>query len=280
MECPPPSNESDNLSSLAIEIAHAVHSCRFLTLPQVATLFQCDLRTTELILTRLVKAGYLAGVKRPVLDSGTPDTVYALAQRGSDLMASRLGIDRRLVRWRKYHNYVGLPFVEHRLAVNDVRIAFTLGAPMHGYRIEGWWYELAIKEDVDDPDEKAPPLVIRPDAYIRLLAGSRRLHLFLEVDMSTESHVRFGAKLRRYLAYRESRMFRLRFGGRSFRILTVAPTLTRARALRRVGEVQGGERMFWFAPLADIAAERIVEPVWELAGREGSKAGLFEAVSV
>jgi len=65
--------------------------------------------TTKLVFTRLVDAGYLAGVRRPVLDSNTPNTVYALAQRGADLIASRLGIDRGRVRWRKYHNYVGLP---------------------------------------------------------------------------------------------------------------------------------------------------------------------------
>jgi hypothetical protein len=258
-------------------MVHAVYSYRFLTLPQVATLFRRDLRTTKLILTRLVDAGYLAGVKRPVLDSDTPDTVYALNQRGANLMASRLGIDRARVRWRKYHNYVGLPYVEHRLAVNDVRIAFAVGAAMHGYRLEGWLYEFRIKEDIDDPDEKAPPLVIRPDAYFRLLAGPRRLHLFLEVDMGTESHVRFAAKIRRYLAYKESRMFRFHYGGRAFRVLIVAPTLTRLNALRRITEAEGGERMFWFAPLVDISPERIVEPIWELAGWEGRKAHLLEA---
>lgn len=213
-------------------------------------------------------AGYLAGVKRPVLDSETPDTVYALAQRGADLVATKLGVDCKLIRWRKYHNYVGLLFVEHRLAVNDVRIAFTVGAPMYGHRIEGWWYELAIKEDVDDPDDKAPPLVIRPDAYIRLLAGPRRLHLFLDVDMGTESHVRFAGKVRRYLAYKESGLFRVRFGGRSFRVLIVVPTVTRLRSPKRLAESQAGQRMFWFALLGGIAAERIGEPVSQLAGEE------------
>lgn len=242
----------------------------------MAALLQGGRRTTELILTRLVEAGYLAGVKRPVLDSDAPDTVYALAQRGSDLMASRLGVDRRLVRWRKYHNYVGLSFVEHRLAVNDVRIAFTAGAGRFGYAVEGWWYEFPIKEDIDDPDEKAPPLVLRPDAYTRLLVGPRRLRLFLEVDMGTESHIRFAAKIRRYLTYKESRLFRYRYGGRSFRVLIVAPTLTRARALRRVTEAEGGMTMFWFAFQEDITAERIVRPLWQMAGVDGVKAGLFD----
>jgi hypothetical protein len=270
------SPQHDNLSSVAVEIVHAVYSHRFLTLPQISTLFQRDPRTTELILSRLVKAGYLAGVKRPVLDSETSDTVYALDQRGANLVATRLGLDRGRVRWRKYHNYVGLPYVEHRLAVNDVRIAFTVSAGRLGYTIEGWWYEFLIKEDIDDPDEKAPPLVLRPDAYARLLVGPRRLHLFLEVDMGTESHTRFAAKIRRYLAYKESGMFRFRDGGRAFRVLVVAPTLTRAGALRRVTEADGGKRMFWFASQEDIATERIAAPVWEMATVMGAKVGLFD----
>lgn len=274
VESPPAGHRAGSISPLATQIIRAVYDCRFLTSPQVAKLFSRDGRASEAILKRLVDAGHLAGVRRPVLDAETPDTVYALAQRGADLIASRLGIDRRLVRWRKYHNYVGLPFVEHRLAVNDVRIAFTLGAQSLGYGIEEWRYELPVREDVDDPDEGVPPLVFRPDAYLRCLVTPRRLHFFLEVDMATESHRRFAAKIRRYLAYKESRMFRIRFRGRSFRVLVVGPTMTRVNALRRVTEAQGGQRMFWFASRKDVSAERIAKPVWCLAGVD-AKATVF-----
>jgi len=275
VQSPPASHQAGNVSPLSAQIVRAVHDYRFLTSPQVAELFSRDTRASELILKRLVDTGYLAGVRRPVLDVETPDTVYALAQRGADLIASRLGIDRRLVRWRKYHNYVGLPFVEHRLAVNDVRIALTLGTQSLGYGIEEWRYELPVREDVDDPDEGVPPLVFRPDAYLRCLMAPRRLHLFLEVDMGTETHGRFATKIRRYLAYKDSSIFRHRFGGRSFRVLVVGPTVTRVNALRRVTEAQGGQRMFWLAPLVDVTAEKIAEPVWQLAG-ESTKARLFE----
>ena len=218
---------------------------------------------------RLAEAGYLAGIRRPVLAEKTPDTVYALAQRGANLVASHTGIDRRVVRWRKYHNYVGLLYVEHRLAVNDFRMALTLGAERLGHRVELWQYEVPIKEDVDDPDEQAPPLVFRPDAYARCAVGPRRLHLFLEMDMGTESHERFAKKIRRYLAYRESGLFKFRFGGRSFRVLTAAPTGTRMKSLKRITESEGGQRMFWFSTMRDCSTRLIVEPVWELAGERG-----------
>lgn len=257
----------------AREAVHAVYSHRFLTAEQLNRLFG-EAANVHSTLSRLVEAGYLAGIKRPVLNRDTPDTVYALAQRGADLIASDLGTDRKLVRWKKYHNYVGLLFVEHRLAVNDVHIAFAVGARLHGYRLEEWRYEVPIREDIDDPDELSPPLRLRPDAYFKIVVGVRRMHFFLEVDMGTESHIRFAGKIRRYVAYKESRLFRVRFGGRSYRVLTVAVTVTRVRALKRVTSAQGGERMFWFATLASVSADRLLGRCWDLAGN-GPAASLF-----
>jgi hypothetical protein len=256
------------------EIIETVYRYRFLADIHVSRLYNLVPGAAREALARLPASGYLAAIQKPSLAPGGPRTVYALAQRGANYIASRWGMDREKVRWRKYHNYVGLLFVDHRLAVNDVRIAFTAGARRWGYSIEGWWYELPIREDVDDADEKAPPLVLRPDAYFTLLVDQRRLHLFLEVDMGTESHGRFAAKIRRYLAYKQSGLFRIRFGGRSFRVLVVAPTVTRLRSLKRVTESQGGQRMFWFAPLHDVTVERIGMPIWQLAG-ESVKARLF-----
>jgi len=90
----------------------SVYSCRFLTTPQIARTISRDERTTQSILTRLSSARYLTAVRRPVAEPSAPDIVYALAQRGADLVASHLDVDRGRIRWKKYHNLVGLPFVE------------------------------------------------------------------------------------------------------------------------------------------------------------------------
>jgi hypothetical protein len=261
-------------SSVAAQIVQAVYSYRFLTAAQLARLFAGHSAAEEQALQRLVNAEYISAIRRPTLDPFAPNTVYALAQRGANLVADRLGIDRRHVRWRKYHNLVGLAHLEHRLATNDVRIALTLGAPRVGGRLQYWWYEFAVHENVDDPDEHAPPLVLRPDAYAQCKAGARWLHLFVEVDLATESNGRFAGKVRRYLAYKESTLFRARMGGRSFRVVTVVPSPARLRALKRVAETQGGGRMYWFGLRADVTEERIGEPVWRLAGEDGA-ASLF-----
>lgn len=155
-----------------------------------------------------------------------------------------------------------------------MRIALKFGPPRVGGVLKYWWYEFPVRENIDDPDEHAPPLVLRPDAYAQVEAGARRLHLFVEVDLATESNARFGSKVRRYLAYKESTLFRVRMGGRSFRVLIIVPGPARLRALKRVVEDRGGGRMFWLALSSDVTEERINEPVWRLAG-EDEPASLF-----
>lgn len=266
--------QTETITSVAAEIVRAVYSYRFLTPPQLGRLFPGNPDASEQALRRLVDAEYLTAVRRPTLDPHTPIIVYALAQRGANLVAERLGIDRRCVRWRRYHNLVGLSLLDHRLATNDVRIALKLGGPRAGGLLEYWWYEFRLRENIDDPDEHAPPLLLRPDAYAQCKAGARSLHLFVEVDLATESNRRFGSKVRRYLAYRESTLFRARMGARSFRVLIVVPSLTRLRALKRVVEDQGGGRIFWLALQSDVTEEKSTEPIWHLAG-EDAKAALF-----
>ena len=261
--------------NLAAQIVHIVYEHRFLTAPQIGRLIQLDTPMVASSLDRLVRSDHLAAVRRPVLHASQPDIVYALAHQGANRVAADLGIDRRLVRWRKYHNLVGLPYVEHRLATNDVRIALTVGGQRLGVIMDDWRYEVPMKEDVDDPDEGAPPLIFRPDAYIRLLTGPRRIHFFLEVDMATETHARFAQKVRRYLAYKDARLFRYRFGGHAFRVLTVAPTATRIGSLKRIAEREGARRAFWVAPITDVTPERIAAPIWRLAGGD-SPAALVE----
>lgn len=269
-----PPAETPAVDALTGKIVHAVYSCRFLTTLQITRLFPQDHDTTDDAVSLLVNAGYLIAIKRPTLDPYAPNVVYALAQRGASLVADRLGIDRRHVRWRKYQNRVGLQFLDHRLAVNDVRIALTMGLARLGGSVENWWYEFPIEEWIDDPDELAPPLKLRPDAYARCRARVRGCHFFIEVDLATESHVRFAMKVRRYLAYKESTLFRARLGGKAFRVLIVVPSPTRLQALKRVVEGQGGLRSFWFANLHDITEQNVDAPIWQLAGEEG-RAALF-----
>jgi len=251
---------------LAAAIIDAVYRYRFLTRRQLQRLFPT---TTSSVLANLTRTGHIAAIKRPTLAARTADTVYALAGRGADAVAGQLGIDRGHVRWRKYHNLVGLPYLDHRLATNDLRIALSVGAPRHGVTLAHWYYEPPIREEVDDPDDPTERLAYRPDAYLRLrFADGRVIHAFVEVDMATESNLRFAAKIRRYLAYKGSALFRARVGGRSFRVLITVPTSSRLASLKRVIEGQGGGRVFWLAKQDDVAEGTLHHGVWRIAGSE------------
>jgi hypothetical protein len=264
----------------ARELIWDIWEHRFLTPDQVSRLYGIPLESARLVLDRVAQAGYLAALPRPTVTADEPNLVYALDQRGADEVALRLGNDRETVRWRKYHNQVGRQYMDHRLAVNDVRIALTAGVRGLGGEMREWIYEPPIKEwSVYDPDQFAPPLRLRPDAYALFTPDNvffRSVHAFVEVDMGTESNDRFASKIKRYLAYRESRLFRVRFGGRAFRVLFVALSSVRVRTLRRVAERLGAERTFWFARLSDLVTAPISDPVWQLAGGDGSGVSLLQ----
>jgi hypothetical protein len=254
----------------ARELIWDVWEHRFLTADQVSRLHNTPRESARLALDRVADAGYLARIPRATVTPDEPKIVYALDQRGADEIAIRLGNDRRTVHWRRYHNQVGRQYMEHRLAVNDVRVVLTVGVRGLGGDMREWIYEPPIKEwSVYDPDELAPPLRLRPDAYTVLTADSTSgpaIHAFVEVDMGTESHARFTSKIRRYLAYKESRLFRIRFTGRAFRVLAIATSLARLRALKKATEDQGGQRMFWFALLDHLISGSPGAPPWQIAG--------------
>lgn len=247
-------------------IIDAIYRYRFLTQHQLQHLFPS---TTTHEVDDLTRTGHIVSIQRPHFGSHTADTVYAIAGRGADTIAEQRGVDRGQVRWRKYHNLVGLPYLHHRLATNDLRIALTVGSPRLGASLAHWYYEPPIREAIEDPVAPIEQLSFRPDAYLRLrFEDGRTIHAFVEIDMATESNLRFAGKVRRYVAYKDSRLFRSRVGGRSFRVLITVPSTARLTSLKRVVEKYGGERMFWLARQADVEPDKVGAATWRLGGSD------------
>lgn len=251
-----------------VALTKTIHSYRFLTLPQLRRLHP-DLNPADLNLA--VRTRHIAAIRRPTMRARIPELVYALDRAGADLLTDVLAIDRAQLKWRAHRNLIGLLFVEHRLAANDVRIAMALGAERIGGELVHWYNEPAIEEDVVDPVEGVPPLAFRPDAYLRLrFANGRTLNAFLEVDRSSESYAKIAAKVRRYLVYKDQRLFRASVGARSFRVLFTVPSRRRLQSLKRVIEDADGQRMFWLARTADVSDTDLGAPVWSVAGTKGA----------
>lgn len=251
-------------TATALDVVHTIYDYRFLTLRQFRRL-RPQLRPAEL--SRLVRTRHLATIRRPTIGSRASEAVYALDRRGADLLTEALDVDRAQLRWRAQRNLIGLLFLDHRLAVNDVRIALTVAAERGRGELLHWYNEPAIEEDVQDPIDPFGRLAFRPDAYMRLLLPTGRvLHAFVEVDRSSEAYAKIAGKVRRYLAYKDSRLFRSRVGARAFRVLFTVPSVRRLRSLKRVIEEAEGRRMFWLARQAEVADANLEDRIWHLAG--------------
>lgn len=123
------------LTDRDVRIVIAVYRYRLLSSQQIEALFfpstgskphsrrsACQRR-----LQLLYHHGFLERIPRPLfLGEGRSPFVYALDSRGADLVAQRKDVDRADLDWKPKDNKVGGNFVEHTLAINDVRVVVNL----------------------------------------------------------------------------------------------------------------------------------------------------------
>jgi hypothetical protein len=285
--------ESIRLSRRDLAILAALHASRYLNAPQIQALFwqaskggewgrlkACQRRLRQLNQRHLVRRIELP-VKR---GEGPKPYIYALDQAGAQLLAGELGLDPREIEWQPKDAEENYPFLEHTLATNDLRIAFTLAAQTHQGELERWVGEKELKSEgmkeyvtVTGPQGKSQKVALIPDGYFVLRLGEKRGHFFLEVDRRTvtvEPSVweRRGwvKKVSAYLAYYQDGHYQARFGTRSLRVLTVTTGERRLAHLKGVTETAGAKALFWFTTFAQAtSAQVLTEPIWQVAGQEG-----------
>lgn len=257
------------------QVILAVYQHRVLRRDQIQRLFFPSRNTANARLKLLYHNRFLDRRFVPVeYGQGTSQALYLLDERGANVTARKLGVDRGEVNWRASHNEVGTIFLEHTLMVNDTRIAFTLAAEEAGYQVSKWIEERELKADADHvvtstPGGRQRRVAVVPDGYFILDLGDKRAHFFLEVDRATESNKRWRRKIEAYQAYTRSGKYTQRYGTRSLRILTVTTGERRLANLKGTTEGAGGGRMFWFTTFEEAMEERILsQPVWQVAGKE------------
>lgn len=261
------------------EIIKAVYEYRCLTTEQIERLFfpvdpnnprknksdQCTLR-----LRFLFHHGYLARDEQlQKLSEGKKDFIYLLDQKGADLL-TQAGID---VSWNKAYNRVNPFFLNHRLKLNDVRIAITLAAKTKGLTIEKWLDDDKLKSDEmkdyvkikEGSKEKKTPVI--PDAYFLLSDREWEYHNCLEVDLRTEPGGDFARKVKTYKAYFDSGAYKKRYGTESLIVLTVTTGEKRLANLKKITEDEKNTNWFWFTTFAHVTPEKILTaPIWHVAG--------------
>lgn len=263
------------LTERDIKVILSVHEYRVLRRDQIQRLFFPSKNTANERLKRLYQHRFLQRRWLPIeYGQGMSQAIYLLDERGADMVAERLGVDRGDVSWRNAHNKVGSPFLEHALMVNDIRIAFTLAAQKQGYGIDKWIKEEELKAsrdyvDITTASAARRRVAVIPDGYFILNIGDKRAHFFLEADRATEANKRWGQRVEAYKVYTRRR-YTERFGTRSLRILTVTTSEKRLANLKRTTESAEGGQMFWFTTIEQVQSdELLIAPIWQVAGQEG-----------
>jgi hypothetical protein len=254
------------------QVVQTVYEYRFLRREQIETLLFPSRNTANRRLKHLFQHGFLKRLLPPVrLGEGRPQPIYALDERGADLIAAQGDVSREEIRWRKKDNRTSYLFLDHTLNNNTFRIAVTLAAKKQGYRILRWLDERDIKtlgERVPAPGKQVRYLPVTPDAFFEIDLGDRQAGFFLEMDMGTMANRRFKDKVRAYILYKTGGHYEKRFGTGSLRVLTVTTSHRRLRNLKRTTEGAGGRSLFWFTTLQMLSPEQILRPVWQISGQE------------
>ena len=272
---PPPMQLTDR-DRQVIEI---VHTYRFLRQDQIQALVFRSKWSAQYRLVRLYQHRYLNRLFTAVF-FGRGRTIYCLDKRGAELLAEEPTISKADLRWNRKNHQVTSQFMEHSLAVNDVRIALELSCRELACQITEWIDEHDLKKahtrdqelvHVEGARGIKQRVAVVPDGYFVLQAGNRRAHVFLEVDRATITNKRWMQRVRAYDAYYRSGRYETRYQTRSLRVLTVTTGEERLANLKKATEKAGGGMMYRFTTFNRVTAEDILtKPIWRIAGRRGT----------
>lgn len=167
----------------------------------------------------LYDADWLAKEERLTkMGQGRGQTLWYLSKKGRAHMARMRGVPVKEIPWKAAGTY-GHLHTDHRLAINDFRIAVTLAANHTGVDLKTWLDEVDLRRthrkltislpaEPDDPDSKMVKDRLVPDSFFWLNNGNDFFH-FVEVDKASEPLYRkpsralqsWAKKVRKYGAF-------------------------------------------------------------------------------
>lgn len=269
---PPPMRLTDRDK----RIVEAVYQLRFLTSEQIKLLeFEKGSMTAcSRRLKVLYHNGYLTDTRKTIpAGYGSSKRVYCLAKKGAALISHLYSEkEAREIKWNEKYNKVEPFFIEHTLAINDVRIAF-LKAALATKEYDLFWFNeqevKAWKEKVDDPEDSSKTLSVTPDAFLYLIGKDKKAYYFLEVDRATESNRRWRDKIKGYVEYVKSGKYQARFKTEALRVLTVSTSKGRIDNLIKTTQSVENAYFFLFATFNQVKGNNIIfKPVWQTTEKE------------
>jgi len=284
------------ISDRDIEIIKLAYEYRFLNSRQIQGLIK---GSDQVILRRLQKLFHHGYLDRPVSQivfsnplMGYQNMVYGLGDKGADLLADKLGIDRGNILWKEKNKEAGERYIQHTLMISDFRACLTMALEdIPDTEIIFW-----KRENTEELREKHQVVVIEvgrqrklavvPDGFFCIEESGDCMYFFVEADRSTMTNDRFQNKMKGYY-------FWWRQGGpkkvfdmdiESFRVLTLTRSKARTENLiqtaRNITEIKDSI-MFWFACEEDYQLDNpssVLGDIWRIP-RDRRLYGILERES-
>ena len=126
------------LTARDVEILRTVNEFRAVRGDQLHRLFFTSRSAAQYRLQRLFQHEFLDRHVLPVTTGGpaSSPTVYTLARRGAQILIDQAGLDRRDIHLRS--RAFNWRFLNHRLKINEVRVATLLAVQALGFVLETW----------------------------------------------------------------------------------------------------------------------------------------------
>lgn len=258
------------LTERDLDVLQAVYDYDVLTTQQLQTLFFPSQHTAYARLSLLYQHGLL---DRKFLglyaDKMNTPLLYVLDKRGAEVLQAQRG---REIRWSKRSRTVTITFLEHTLAINQVRVALARACQTAaGFALLRWEGENDLKGDYERVTIRTEGgrnvnVSLIPDSYFILQTPKGIAHFFLELDRGTMTTKRFKTKILAYQVYYASGAYQRRYETRSLRVITVTTSAPRAEHLKQLTEGAGGKQRYWFTTLEQITPDKVLAtPIWQVA---------------
>jgi len=252
-----------------VQILNSLADYRFLTTSHILALHSGGERNLQRRLQKLFHAGFIDRPPRQIsYHRPQGDMVYALGNRGVDLLAERLNMERGKVNWTTKNREAKDRYIQHALMISNFRTVLTLALnnPLEGV-IKDWRQSRELKDYVRIDQQK---VAIVPDAFFTVEDAKSRMHFFLEADQSTMTRGRFLKKMKAYWNWWKEGGHQKKLGIKSFRVLVLCKSEKRKESLRRItkeaDDKKQGSLMFWFVSEDKFALaepESVLRSIWQ-----------------
>ena len=260
-------------------ILAVVYEYRVLDSRQIARVMNAPVKRIVERLQLLYHHGLLDRPKVQTVGSrytaGSRPIIYALGVRGADLLAEQYGELRSVIRWGYKNSRLQYRYLEHRLMVSAVMVAFTIACRHNDAALVSQSQVLRAADNrLSNPIHIASAkLAIGPDQVFALdQADGRREYFFLELDRGTMPIKRkkkatassMYSKLERYARLFEEKQHRTSLGISNFRVLFVTPSAARIeRIIGATQDVRRSRGIFLFAEYEDVVDGNPLTIAWK-----------------